>query len=58
MQYALLSSRAVDLEEIKILRQRVNDCQRREEVNHPQRCREHVLAYLSAFKKYKSQGIV
>ena len=49
--------RAVDLEEVKILRQRVMECQRREEVNHPQRCREDAIAYMTAFKKYKSQGM-
>lgn len=48
--------RAIDLEEIKILRQRVQDCVRRETVNHPQRCREHAIAYLEAYRKYKSQG--
>lgn len=46
----------MDLEEVKILRQRVMECQRREEVNHPQRCREHAIAYMTAFKKYKAQG--
>ena len=46
----------MDLEELKILRLRVMECQRREEVNHPQRCREHAIAYMEAFKKYKSQG--
>lgn len=49
--------RAVDLEMVKILRKRVEDCVRREEVNHPQRCREHAIAYMEAFHKYKSQGI-
>ena len=48
--------RAVSLEELKILRRRVMECQRREEVNHPQRCRDDAIAYFEAFKKYKSQG--
>jgi NADH dehydrogenase (ubiquinone) 1 beta subcomplex subunit 10 len=52
----LVRDRAVDLEEVKILRERVRDCVRREEVNHPQRCREHVDAYFKAFRKYKSEG--
>ena len=56
MKCAFLCYRAVDLEELKLLRERVIECQRREEVNHPQRCREHAIAYMEAFKKYKSQG--
>lgn len=55
-RHQLVRDRAIDLEEIKILRQRLMDCQRREEVNHAQRCREHVEAYMTAFRKYKSQG--
>lgn len=53
---SLCDPRAIDLEEVKILKQRMIECQRREEVNAPQRCREHTIAYLEAFKKYKSQG--
>ena len=49
-------NRAVDLEVVKILRDRVQECVRREEVNHPQRCREHVEAYFKAFHKYRSEG--
>ncbi len=48
--------RAIDLEVVKILRERVRDCQKREEVNHPERCREHVEKYMTAFKKYRSEG--
>ena len=57
-QYTSLkfSYRAIDLEEVKILRQRVQDCMRRETVNHPQRCREHAIAYLEAYRKYKTKG--
>ena len=49
-------SRAIDLEELKLLRVRVMECQRREEVNHPQRCRQEVEDYMKAFKKYRSEG--
>ena len=49
-------SRAIDLEELKLLRLRVMECQRREEVNHPQRCRQEVEDYMKAFKKYRSEG--
>ena len=49
-------SRAVDLEELKLLRVRVMECQRKEEVNHPQRCRQEVEDYMKAFKKYRSEG--
>ena len=52
----LPSHRAVDLEVVRILRDRVKECQRREEVNHLQRCREHVEAYMKAFLKYRSEG--
>jgi hypothetical protein len=48
--------RAVALEEIKILRDKVRECVIREEVNHPQKCKEYGEAYMKAFKKYKSQG--
>lgn len=48
--------RAIDLEEVKLLRDRVRECVRREEVNHPQRCREVVAQYMEAFKKYRSEG--
>ena len=48
--------RAIDLEELKLLRVRVMECQRREEVNHPQRCRQEVEDYMKAFKKYRSEG--
>lgn len=48
--------RAIDLEEVKILRDRVRECVRREEVNHPQRCREVVAMYMKAFRKYRSEG--
>ena len=48
--------RAIDLEEVKILRDRVRECVRREEVNHPLRCREVVAQYMEAFKKYRSEG--
>lgn len=56
MVESLSDCRAVDLEEVKILRQRVEDCVRREDVNYPQRCREQTIAYMEAFRKYKSQG--
>jgi len=49
-------SRAIDLEEIKLLKQRLIECQRREEVNHPQRCRQEAEDYLKAFRKYRSEG--
>ncbi len=49
--------RAIDLETVKILRARVQECQRREEVNHPERCRDHVERYFQAFKKYRSEGV-
>lgn len=43
---------------VKILRERVRECYKREEVNHPERCREHVDKYFKAFKKYRSEGEV
>lgn len=49
-------SRAIDLEEIKLLKQRLIECQRKEEVNHPQRCRQEAEDYLKAFRKYRSEG--
>ena len=48
--------RAVDLEVVKILRERMKDCQRREGVNHPQNCRDHTIAYMTALRKYQSEG--
>jgi hypothetical protein len=48
--------RAVDLEEVKILRKRLSDCIRREDVNYLQNCREDSKAYWQSFKKYRSQG--
>ena len=56
--FVIIIDRAIDLEEVKLLRQKVRDCQRREEVNHPQRCREHVDNYLKAYHKYRSEGII
>ena len=48
--------RAIDLETVKILRERVKNCQRKEGVNHPQRCRDHAIAYMTALRKYQSEG--
>ena len=41
---------------MKILKERLNECVRREEVNHPQNCRDIAVAYMKAFKKYRSEG--
>ena len=48
--------RAVHREEMKILRKRVSDCVRREEVNHLQRCRPQYMAYWKSYRKYRSEG--
>ena len=48
--------RAISLQEVIILRDRVRSCVQNEEVNHPQRCREHVAAYMKAYQKYRSEG--
>lgn len=54
--WVFIMDRAVDLEEVKILRKRLSDCVRREEVNHLQRCRPQSMAYWKAFRKYRSEG--
>ena len=50
--------RAIDQQETRILRERLIECVRREDVNYPQRCREHAKAYMKAYKKYRSGGII
>lgn len=56
MHLSIVLLRAIDLETVKILRDRVKNCQRREGVNHPQRCRDDAIAYMTALRKYQSEG--
>jgi NADH dehydrogenase (ubiquinone) 1 beta subcomplex subunit 10 len=48
--------RLVELETVKIYRERVADCYKKEEVNSRQNCRKEVAEYMSAFKAYKAKG--
>jgi NADH dehydrogenase (ubiquinone) 1 beta subcomplex subunit 10 len=48
--------RAIELEKVKILRQRVSDCSRKEGVNHMQNCRKEVKEYMTALREYRSKG--
>lgn len=48
--------RAIELERVKILRQRVSDCNRKEGVNHMQSCRKEVKEYMTALRAYRSKG--
>ena len=47
----------IELEIVKIYRERVQECHRREEVNARQNCRKVVKDYMEAFKEYKRKGI-
>ena len=49
--------RVVELEVVKIYRERVKECYRREEVNSRQYCRKIVNDYMKAFEAYKKKGI-
>lgn len=48
--------RFVELEKVKIYRERVADCYKREEVNARQNCQKEVSDYMDAFKAYKAKG--
>ena len=48
--------RLVELEILKIYRDRVTECHRREEVNARQNCRKVVGDYMKAFNEYKRKG--
>ena len=48
--------RAIELEKVKILRQRVSVCSRNEGVNHMQNCRKEVKEYVTALREYRSKG--
>jgi len=49
-------TRLVELETVKILRERMKQCYRREEVNSKQNCKKEVSDYMSAFKAYKAKA--
>ena len=48
--------RLVELETVKILRENMQQCYRREEVNSRQNCKKEVLDYMEAFKAYRAKG--
>ncbi|KAJ7390178.1 hypothetical protein OS493_026685 [Desmophyllum pertusum] len=48
--------RVVELEVVKIYRERVKECYRREEVNSRQYCRKIVNDYMKAFEAYKKKA--
>ncbi|KAK2565591.1 hypothetical protein P5673_010718 [Acropora cervicornis] len=49
--------RLIELEIVKIYRDRVAECHRREEVNARQNCRKVVSDYMKAFNEYKRKGM-
>jgi len=49
--------RLIELEIVKIYRDRVAECHRREEVNARQNCRKVVGDYMKAFNEYKRKGM-
>ena len=49
--------RLIELEIVKIYRDRVTECHRREEVNARQNCRKVVSDYMKAFNEYKRKGM-
>lgn len=51
-----VQERLVELETVKILRDRVTHCYRKEEVNSRQNCRKEVQEYMEAFTAYKAKG--
>lgn len=48
--------RLIELEIVKIYRDRVTECHRREEVNARQNCRKVVSDYMKAFNEYKRKA--
>lgn len=50
--------RLIELEIVKIYRDRVTECHRREEVNARQNCRKVVSDYMKAFNEYKRKGML
>lgn len=48
--------RLVELETVKIYRERVAGCYKKEEVNARQNCQKEVADYMNAFKAYKDKG--
>lgn len=48
--------RLVELEKVKIYKDRVASCYKKEEVNARQNCQKEVADYFDAFKAYKSKG--
>lgn len=48
--------RFVELETVKVYRERVATCYKKEEVNSRQNCQKEVADYMSAFKAYKAKG--
>ena len=51
-----VQERLVELETVKILRDRVGQCYKTHEVNSRQLCRKEVQEYMEAFKAYKAKG--
>lgn len=49
--------RLIELEIVKIYRDRVTECHRREEVNARPNCRKVVSDYMKAFNEYKRKGM-
>ena len=52
-----IQHRAIRLEMVKILRQRLLECVQREEVNHKQMCRKEVEAYTKALQRSRTEGM-
>ena len=48
--------RAIHLEKVKIFRQHLVDCNRREGVNHLKNCAKEVEDYMTAFRAYRNEG--
>ncbi|XP_031552330.1 NADH dehydrogenase [ubiquinone] 1 beta subcomplex subunit 10-like [Actinia tenebrosa] len=48
--------RLVELETVKIYRERVAECYKKEEVNARQNCRKEVAVYWKAFQAYKAKA--
>ena len=49
--------RLVELETVKILRENMQQCYRKEEVNARQNCKKEVLDYMEAFRNYRAKGL-
>ena len=56
IDFVFIYNRLVAIEVVNILRDRFQECVRREEVNHKQNCRKELLRYNKALKQYKATG--